>query len=378
MLSTGDIQVSKKPGVKSIQKGMNLSFMTLYRLRWIIIIALSWTLIETLLYARVFLEGMNGEYPYHENFFSAYLLRTVILLSFSALMAYLLLVELHIRFRDASILAGWAIKTSLLMAVALFVTIFIFFCHYIIINDIPFEITSRAFEHYFFHTGYFLDSMVSWFLIIMITQVVVSMDHKYSPGVFWQVLTGKYLKPRTETRILMFLDLVDSTPIAEQLGHEKYFSFIRDFIYYISNAVLENDGHIYQYVGDEVVVSWPYRRANIVKSINTVIWSRRSLQHASDYFRRKYGVIPEFRVGLHVGEVTIGEIGVIKKDIAISGEAMNITARIRTACSELNQKFIASQAYFENNVFESWQGESLGEISLKGVETPIQLYALKI
>ena len=36
----------------------------------------------------------------------------------------------------------------------------------------------------------------------------------------------------------MFLDLKDSTPIAETLGHEKYFSFIKDFIYYVSSAVL--------------------------------------------------------------------------------------------------------------------------------------------
>ena len=176
----------------------------------------------------------------------------------------------------------------------------------------------------------------------------------------------------------MFIDLKDSTPISEQLGHEQYFSFIKDFIYYVSSAVLENDGHIYQYVGDEVVVTWPYKRSNILKSTNTVILARRMLQHASDYFRRKYGVIPEFRVGLHAGQVTIGEIGVIKKDLAISGEAMNITARIRTACGELNQKFVVSADYFESKVLKSWQAENLGEVSLKGVEVPIQLYALKI
>ncbi|MEO8403725.1 MAG: adenylate/guanylate cyclase domain-containing protein [Chitinophagaceae bacterium] len=355
-----------------------MSFISQYRLRWLLIIAFSWTAVELLLYGRVFMQGVGADYPYLENTFSAYFLRAVILLSFSALMAYMLLVDLRIRYRNISLLGGWSIKTLLLLVIALLVTIFIFFCHFIIVTDVTFDIAYSAFKHYFFHTGFFIDSLLSWLIIILVTQVVIEMDHKYSPGVFWEILTGKYLHPRTETRILMFLDLVDSTPIAEQLGHEKYFSFIRDFIYYVSNAVLENGGSIYQYVGDEVVVSWPYKKQNLLKSTNTVIQSRRALQHASDYFRRKYNIIPDFRVGLHVGDVTIGEIGVIKKDIAISGDAMNITARIRTACSELNQKFIASQAYFENNVFESWQGESLGEIALKGVETPLQLYALKI
>ncbi|MGZ8559504.1 MAG: adenylate/guanylate cyclase domain-containing protein, partial [Chitinophagaceae bacterium] len=98
----------------------------------------------------------------------------------------------------------------------------------------------------------------------------------------------------------------------------------------------------------------------------------------SDYFRRTYGITPEFRAGLHIGNVTIGEIGVIKKDIAISGEAMNITARIRSACNELNQKFIVSGEYFDTGILKSWQGEDLGGVSLKGVDESMKLYALKI
>ena len=95
-------------------------------------------------------------------------------------------------------------------------------------------------------------------------------------------------------------------------------------------------------------------------------------------FRSVYGVTPEFRAGLHAGDVTIGEIGVIKKDIAISGEAMNTAARIRSACNELNQKFVVSKEYFDTGILKSWQGESLGEVSLKGMDESIELYALKI
>lgn len=355
-----------------------LSFITLYRLRWITIITVSWTIVHLLLYARAFFLGAGASYPYTENTFSAYLLRGIILLCLNALMAYLLLVELRFRFRNFSLLGGWLLKTLLLMLVACFSAAFIFISHFVIIKGYGLPAAFLELRHYFGHTVFFIDNLISWLVTILLTQIVIEVDQKYSPGVFWEILTGRYTQPRTEKRIIMFLDLKDSTPIAEQLGHERYFSFIKDFIYYVSSAVLENDGHIYQYVGDEVVVTWRYKRKNILKSVNTVILARRILQHVSDYFRRKYGMAPEFRVGLHTGQVTMGEIGVIKKDIAISGEAMNITARIRTACGELNQKFIVSQAYFESNVLKSWQSESLGEIELKGVEERVQLYALKI
>jgi adenylate cyclase len=379
MLPAGNIRLSKKPQVKGFQKALNhLSFIALYRLRWIVIISISWTVIELFLYTRSFFSGSGYEHPYAENSFSAYLLRSIILLCLTGLMAYLIMVELRVRFRNFSLLAGWTFKTLVLLLIALFTSTFMFFAHYMLIKGMTMSATSDSFYYYFTDTSFFIDCLFSWIVIILITQIIIEVDQKYSPGVFWEILTGKYLRPRTEKRIIMFLDLKDSTPIAEQLGHAQYFSFIKDFIYYVSSAVLENDGHIYQYVGDEVVVTWPYKRANIFKSTNTVILSRRMLQHASDYFRRKYDIIPEFRVGLHAGEVTIGEIGVIKKDIAISGEAMNIAARIRTACGELNQKFIVSEDYFESKVLKSWQAENLGEVSLKGVELPMQLYALKI
>ena len=57
---------------------------------------------------------------------------------------------------------------------------------------------------------------------------------------------------------------------------------------------------------------------------------------------------------------------------------MNITARIRSACNELNQKFVVSKEFFDTGILETWQGESLGEVDLKGVDESIELYALKI
>jgi adenylate cyclase len=356
----------------------NLSFIALYRLQWIAIISLVWTAFELLLYYRAFYSELRFDYPYKENVISAYMLRAAIFLSLSAIMAYLILVEWTVRFRNISLLAGWAIKTAILLAMASLGTTLVFIAHFMSIKEQSFASTISELNYYFFHTGFFVDSLFSWIVIILITEVLIEVDQKYSPGVFWQTITGKYLKPTTETRIIMFLDLKDSTPIAENLGHEKYFSFIKDFIYYVSSAVLDNGGYIHQYVGDEIVVTWPLRRSNFQKSVNTVILARRTLQHASDYFRRRYDIIPEFKVGMHLGEVTIGEIGLMKKDIAISGDAMNIAARIRTACGELNQKFCVSQEYFQSNTLKSWQGQDLGQITLKGVEKPIQLFALKI
>jgi adenylate cyclase len=214
--------------------------------------------------------------------------------------------------------------------------------------------------------------------LLIITQILIEVHDKYAPGVFADILLGKYLTPKNEQRIVMFIDLKDSTPIAEKLGNIPYFKFIREFIFQVSNALIDHGGIIYQYVGDEVVVSWRLTPENTKKCMAALIDVRKNLQRRSDYFRRQYDTIPDFRVGIHCGEVTVGEIGVIKKDLAMSGDTMNTTARIRTACSELNQKFIVSKDFIDVIDLEDWQSESLGEVDLKGKNHSIELFALKI
>jgi adenylate cyclase len=194
--------------MKRIQKVINnMSFITLYRLRWVALIALSWTLIELLLYYRAFFSEIRYDYPFSENIFSAYLLRAVILLVLSSVMAWLLLVEWRVRYRNMSMIAGWSLKTILLLLTACFTIAFITISHFMIIKEQSFSRAMHEAEYYFFQSGFFIDSLFSWILIILVTQVVVEVDQKYSPGVFWQILTGKYVNPKTERRIIMFLDL---------------------------------------------------------------------------------------------------------------------------------------------------------------------------
>ena len=192
------------------------------------------------------------------------------------------------------------------------------------------------------------------------------------------IFLGKYSQPKIEKRIIMFMDLKDSTPIAEKLGHQLYFKFIRDFIYQVSSAIIEYEGRIYQYVGDEAVSSWLFDKKNTRKCMDSVILARRNIQKMSEHFRREYGIVPEFRVGIHLGDVTVGEIGVVKKDIAMTGDTMNTTARIRSATNELNHNFIVSKQFMENIGLEEWQTENLGPVELKGKGSEIELFSLKI
>ena len=275
-------------------------------------------------------------------------------------------------------LVNFLIKSLIILLAALFMNFLIQFVEKYVIENHPFNWVTHHFSDGKMDLKWFLRRTLYWIVLFIITQLYLEVNDKYSPGVFIDMLRGKYLTPKIENRIVMFIDLKDSTTIAEKLGHEQYFLFIRDFICYVSTALIEYNGIIYQYVGDEVVVSWAYNKKNIKNCLNAVIESRKNIQKKSNSFRRLFGIIPEFRVGIHLGEVTVGEIGVIKKDLAMSGDTMNTTARIRSACNELNEKFIVSKDFVEASDLKDWQAESLGMVELKGKTSEIELFSLKI
>jgi len=351
-----------------------------YRYRWVLIIAVTWTVLDIMLWAiRASVPQADAfADPAHTRSFDYIMLRSAVVFLMSLLMGYLLVFKFRTMFRNKPLQVNIMLKTVILMACSFFMNFFNLFGYFFLIQG---RTLLQSLVFYFklpAEKFWLVHGLPLWMLIFLITQLFIEMSEKYSPGVFADILRGKYIEPQIEKRIVMFLDLKDSTPIAESLGHKNYFLFIRDFIHFVSIAILEHGARIYQYVGDEIVVSWIYSEANSDKAIKAVIEARKTLQKQSEHFRRNYGVSPEFRVGIHAGDVTVGEIGLIKKDIAMSGDTMNTAARIRSSTSDLNHKFIVSKDFFDLSSLKDYQSESLGSIDLKGKSNGLELYALKI
>jgi adenylate cyclase len=345
----------------------------------ILSIAVSWTIIDMFFFIFRILTSIPSKTSLLPNkTIVTILLREVNVFFISLCMGYALVFLLKNLLRNSSVFANILLKTFILVIAALGVNFLIHVTYVVLINKRSFYLALHSFYAHTFQGTWLLEKMPEWFILFILTQIIIEFVEKYSPGIFFAIFFGKYLTPKNEYLIIMFIDLKNSTPIAEKIDNTHYFLFIREFIYHISTALLEYGGRIYQYVGDEIVVSWRTKPVNYKKCILALIAARKNIEKNGDRFRREYGFIPEFKVGIHCGEVTIGEIGVIKKDLAMSGDAMNTTARIRDACTELNQKFIVSKEFMEKSNLEDWQTETLGEFELKGKNTSIELFALKI
>lgn len=346
----------------------------------ILAIAVSWTILDFLFFLWRDVTGVLSEKYYTPgiNFTKEVLLRELNVFAISLLIGYFLVSVLRNYLPNSSLWYNLLIKTLLLILAAFVMNFFIYVSYEWLIagNSLP-----RSLEKFIdnlLYKRWLLKKMPEWVVLFILTLLAMEINEKYSRGVFLNIMIGKYLQPQEERRIIMFLDLKDSTPIAEKLGHKEYFKFIRDFIFCISSGFLENDGRIYQYVGDEVVIWWPESKANARNAISALLTTRKEINKNINRFKRKYDTLPEYKVGIHTGNVMVGQVGIVKKDLVMSGDAINTAARIRSACTELNQKFLISKDMNDLIDLKDWQSESLGLIDLKGKNEAMELFALKI
>jgi class 3 adenylate cyclase len=94
-------------------------------------------------------------------------------------------------------------------------------------------------------------------------------------------------------------------------------------------------------------------------------------------YKEKFGLLPQFKAGLHFGKVTTGEIGVIKKDIIFTGDVLNTTARIQGLCNTYNVNIIISADLVKKLDLDShFQIKTLGENELRGRNEKIELFTI--
>ena len=207
---------------------------------------------------------------------------------------------------------------------------------------------------------------------------LVQINHLLGEGILWKFLQGKYHKPREEERIFMFLDMKSSTTIAEQLGHVRFYTLLNELFHEISQPVLKTKAEIYQYIGDEVVLTWQVEDGlENSNCLNTFFLFRDSLLRNGERYFKNFGVKPEFKAGLHFGKVISAQIGDLKREIVYNGDVLNTTSRIQDECNKYQRDCLVSGKLMNRlRQKNGFQWERMDTVTLRGKETEVELFSV--
>jgi adenylate cyclase len=222
---------------------------------------------------------------------------------------------------------------------------------------------------------------VPFFVVFSVAVLVfVQMNRMVGVNVVGYFAAGVYHRPKAEERIFLFLDLVGSTQLAERLGSARYFELLRRFVDELTEPVLETGGEIYQYAGDEVVITWRMDRGlRRAACIRCFFAARDAVAQRRARYERDFGTAPAFRGGLHGGPVTGGEIGDLRRQIVFVGDILNTAARLEEYAKRMGFDLVVSGTLLGRLTLpQGIAATPCGELPLRGKAAPVAAYGLSV
>src|SRR5438270_9531163 len=134
------------------------------------------------------------------------------------------------------------------------------------------------------------------------------------------------------TVTVLFVDAVGSTPLAEKLGEEEMYSFMRESLARMSEAVHTYEGHVATFTGDGMMALFgaPIAHEDSARrAVAAALPMQSSLEGYGKEIERRHGLSCHFRVGLNTGPVVVGTVtDDLRMDFTAIGDTVNLAARM--------------------------------------------------
>lgn len=182
--------------------------------------------------------------------------------------------------------------------------------------------------------------------------------------------------------VIWYADLRDFTALSDTRPMTEVIGVLNDWFEALTHAIHDHGGQVLKFIGDGLLAIFPlgdaaFRHYTCRQATQAAIEAQAAVDALND--RRKAKGEPElnYRLALHVGDLTWGNIGAVDRlDFTAIGPSVNLTARLEALCGELGVHLLLS-AVFAEIAQEGFEIVSLGEHRLRGVAEPQEVFTLR-
>jgi class 3 adenylate cyclase len=177
-----------------------------------------------------------------------------------------------------------------------------------------------------------------------------------------------------KTVTIIFSDLVDSTPLGEQLDVETYRRVISRYFIEVSRVLERHGGTVEKFVGDAVMAVFGIpvvHEDDALRAVRAAGELREALAGLNEALRAEYGVKLAVRTGLHTGEVVAGDPA--QGQAFATGEAVALAQRLESVARP-GEILIGEPTY--RLVRDAVLVEPVKSLVLKGKAEPVHAWRL--
>ncbi|MFC5470023.1 CHASE2 domain-containing protein [Cohnella suwonensis] len=174
---------------------------------------------------------------------------------------------------------------------------------------------------------------------------------------------------------ILFLDIRGFTPLSEKLTPPELVDTLNTMFNMITETTLRNEGTIDKFIGDAAMILFnaPLDVAEHERmAVKTAYEIQQGMNKIRDQILEKYQCEVNVGIGIHAGNVVVGNIGsYLRVDYTAIGDNVNIAARIESQTKK-GQVHVSEQVYEKTKDFFRFdEGE---DRMFKGKSHPIRVY----
>jgi adenylate cyclase len=178
---------------------------------------------------------------------------------------------------------------------------------------------------------------------------------------------------------ILISDLRNFTPLCESLTPEQTIQLLNHYFSHMIDAVQKHKGIIVDFFGDSLLAFFEPMGNGVARSAQRALICSLDMQRALFQHNQDNGArgLPrlEMGIGLHVGEVVVGNIGsTTRTKYGIVGSAVNVTHRIQ-ALAKAGEVVLSEPAY--ELLAEHVSISSQYPVMLKGIQRPVNVHVIK-
>ena len=199
------------------------------------------------------------------------------------------------------------------------------------------------------------------------------LDTYVGPMTGRRILAGHIRRDEIESMeaALLLCDLRNFTELSNGLSNEAVFGLLNAYFETIIPAITGEGGEVLKFMGDAVLAFFP---GEATKACASGLSAAKAILEEINHFRYQ-GISVRAGIALHYGLVSYGNIGSGRRlDFTLIGADVNLVSRIQTACGELGEPLLMSEAFMRQ--VKSPSAVSVGHHNLKGFSEARELFAV--
>lgn len=209
------------------------------------------------------------------------------------------------------------------------------------------------------------------------------MQRYFSPAIAEKISQAEedFLRPggRKQNVAVMFCDIRDFTSLSETLSPEEIVEFLSNYHGKMVGIIFSYGGTLDKFIGDGIMATFgtpEVSSSDVKRSVQAGIAMKTALQQLN-YEREARGLTNiQQGIGIHFGPVIVGNIGTPDRlEYTVVGDTVNAASRIESACKDLKENFLISEAV-KINCEDEVETRELGYINVKGKSKAIRVFAV--